>query len=222
MYEKFISKNFRNATLHQIAQAEEIISTYQMQSFKLTLRQLYYQFVARDLIPNTMREYQKLSRIVSDARLAGLLDWAAIEDRTRNVNRISHWDSPSDIIDSSAACYEIDKWANQPNRIEVWIEKEALIGIIEPVCERLDIDSFACRGYVSQSEQYDASKRFLKYQQKDQNVIILHLGDHDPRGIDMTRDNDDRLNLFVRSCNYDLDGRGSAQACAELRSDCAA
>lgn len=180
-----------------IRQAEAICRDYASQGYDLTLRQLYYQFVARDLVPNTDRSYKRLGAIVNDARLAGLLDWHYIVDRTRYVRSLSHWDSPADIIQSAARSFAIDKWEGQDERVEVWIEKDALVGVIENVCERNDVPYFACRGYTSQSEVWSAAQRIGEHLQAGAEVTILHLGDHDPSGIDMTRDIADRVKLFL-------------------------
>ena len=99
----YIPKNFRKKSLEVIAAANRIIEEYAAQGFSLTLRQLYYQFVARDLLPNTKRSYKRLGEIINDARLAGLVDWDQITDRTRNVRSNGHWSSPSDIIRLAAA-----------------------------------------------------------------------------------------------------------------------
>ena len=198
MKEAFEHKNFREATLAVIDQADAIISEYQRRGFQLTLRQLYYQFVARDLIPNKQSEYKRLGSIVNDARLCGLLDWEAIEDRTRNVRKQPTWDSPESIIEAVADQYKEDPWETQQVRPEVWIEKDALVGVIEGVCERYRVPYFACRGYTSQSEQYRAGKRFEHHRRRyGKRPIVLHLGDHDPSGLDMTRDNRDRLAMFA-------------------------
>ena len=198
MTEAFIDKKFANSSLRIIEQANAIIAEYAGQGFRLTLRQLYYQFVARDVIANTQRSYKRLGNIISEARLAGLVDWDAIEDRTRNLETNPHWHNPASIIAAAADSFRLDKWATQDYRVEVWIEKEALIGVVERICRRLDVDFFACRGYVSQSEQWAAGKRFAEYRERGQDVVVLHLGDHDPSGIDMTRDNDTRLAMFAR------------------------
>lgn len=194
----YTHKNFRASSLVIIEQANEIIEEYQDQGFQLTLRQLYYQFVARDLIDNTVRDYNKLGGFITDARLAGLIDWEAIEDRTRNLESTEHWDSPAEILQDCSEWYQIDKWAEQSCRVEVWIEKEALSGIIEPICRKMDIPYFSCRGYVSASEMWVAAQRFRNYSLgfDHQEVHILHFGDHDPSGIDMTRDIEDRLRVF--------------------------
>ncbi len=198
MREAFIDKKFKQASLVIIAQANQIIEEYAAQGYILTLRQLYYQFVARDLIANTMQSYKRLGSIINDGRMAGYIDWESIEDRTRNLVTNAHWDSPRDGIEALRNQYRIDMWANQPKRVEVWIEKEALVGIIDGVCRELDVDYFACRGYVSQSEQWRAGHRARRrFNREEQETIILHFGDHDPSGIDMTRDNNDRLGIFA-------------------------
>lgn len=198
MREAFIDKKFKPTSLAIIQHANDIIAEYQAAGYVLTLRQLYYQFVARDLIENSQRSYKRLGSVINDGRMAGYIDWNAIEDRTRNLERNAHWSSPAEGIEALRDQYRIDMWANQPNRVEVWIEKEALIGVIEGVCTELDVPYFACRGYVSQSEQYRAGLRARSfYNRQSQDTIILHFGDHDPSGIDMTRDNDDRLSLFA-------------------------
>jgi hypothetical protein len=193
MLELFIDKTFRGDTLAVIEQANEIIRDYEAQGYKLTLRQLYYQFVSRDYIPNTHKSYKRLGSIINDARLAGMVDWSAIEDRTRNVKSMLHLDDPADAVQTIRDQYGIDMWSNQDYRVEVWIEKEALTGVIARTCGDLDVPYFACKGYVSQSEQWRAGRRF-----RGVDTIILHLGDHDPSGIDMTRDNSDRLTMFAR------------------------
>ena len=197
MKEVFIQKSFHRATLATIEQANAIIDEYQLAGFTLTVRQLYYQFVARDLIPNTDRSYKNLGKVVNDARLAGLIDWDAIEDRTRFLRSNSHWSTGADVIDSCAQQFQLDKWENQSHYIEVWIEKDALIGVIEAICQRLDVPYFACRGYSSQSEQWRAGQRLQAVIDQGRIPLIIHLGDHDPSGIDMTRDNQDRLSLFA-------------------------
>jgi hypothetical protein len=192
----YVPKSFRTDTQTRINQANEIIAEYQAQGFKLTLRQLYYQFVSRDLIPNTVQSYKSLGDVVNDGRLAGLIDWDAIEDRTRNLRSSPHWSSPRSIVRACADQFAVDLWDRQENYVECWIEKDALVGVIEGVCTELDVPYFACRGYTSQSEMWGASQRLIEREKAGKKTFIVHLGDHDPSGIDMTRDIQDRLELF--------------------------
>lgn len=133
--ECFVPKDFAFKTRAVIRQANAIIAEYMAAGYKLTLRQLYYQFVSRDLIPNKQSEYKKLGDTINNARLAGLIDWDAIEDRTRNVRKLPVWTSPQSILDAVAEQYREDAWKDQPTHVEAWIEKDALVGVIEAVCE---------------------------------------------------------------------------------------
>lgn len=192
------SQTFRSTSELVIEQANEILEEYAAQGFDLTLRQLYYQFVARALIPNAQRSYDRLGSIVNDARLAGRIGWNRIVDRTRELEEQNHYANPEELVSYAAGWYRRDKWAPQPYRLEVWIEKDALVGVIEGVCRELDVPFLSCRGYVSQSEAWGAAMRFVRYiRDGGQRVRILHLGDHDPSGIDMSRDIRDRMELFL-------------------------
>ncbi len=201
---KYASFKFRQTTTEMIDRASQIIQAYQAQGLDLTLRQLYYQFVSRNWIANNDKEYNKLGNVISDARMAGLIDWDAIVDRTRYVREQSHWGSPADIVAACAGQFRLDKWARQPNYIECWIEKDALVGVIEGVCRQHDIPYMACRGYASASEVWRAGhNRIRRELQRDHDgcvqreATVLYLGDHDPSGIDMTRDVGERLRQFI-------------------------
>lgn len=216
-YLKYEDHRFNKNSLVVIQQAEEIIQKYSAEGYDLTLRQLYYQFVARNIFPedrkwcwtgskwirdpegtkNADPNYTWLGDIINDARLAGLIDWDSIVDRTRHVRKNSHWNGPRDIVEACAQQFRIDTRKTQKKYIEIWIEKDALIGVIEGTCTDLDIPCFSCRGYVSQSTMWDAAyRRFITQEENGKQTHILHFGDHDPSGIDMTRDIHDRLHLF--------------------------
>ena len=192
----YIDKKLQKATLATIATANEIIEEYAAQGYDLTLRQLYYQMVARGYIENSERSYKNFGNTIADGRLTGLIDWDRIVDRTRNLRENSHFDSPAEIMQAVVASYQNDKWERQPYRVEVWVEKDALIGVLDGVCRDLDVPYFSCRGYTSQSEMWAAGRRLIHWRDRGQTPVILHLGDHDPSGIDMTRDIIDRLTLF--------------------------
>jgi hypothetical protein len=162
-----------------VAHAIELNRLYADQGYQLTLRQLYYQFVARDLFPaswadpgagstNNERSYKKLVDAITAARMAGLIDWEAIEDRTRNLEGNTHWDGPGSIIEACSREFQLDKWEGQEYRVEVWVEKDALEGVVERVAR--------------------------------------DLGDHDPSGIDTTRDIQERVSMFMDGLGDSLIG----------------
>ncbi len=194
---RYTDQSFSLEKLTMIQKADDIIAEYDQQGYTLTLRQLYYQFVARDIIPNTERSYKMLGTLISDARRAGMIDWSAIVDRTRHIRRPSQWNSPADMVESCADQFNIDRWDGQRYRPEVWIEKDALVGVLQVACAKWFIPYFSCRGYVSDSEVWSSGQRFASIIQGGQTPIVFHLGDHDPSGIDMTRDIEERLSLFA-------------------------
>lgn len=187
------------ATMTTLNHANEIIEDYQARGFGLTLRQLYYQLVARDLLANTDEAYERLGRILTKAREAGLVDWEAIEDRTRRRKSLSTWRDPEDVINQARRNYRIDKWKNQKYQVFVWVEKEALAGVIEKACltNGVQVSYLSCRGYMSASTIWEEARTLKRYLDiHKQTPVVLHLADHDPSGLDMTRDNIDRLSLY--------------------------
>lgn len=192
MKERFEDFNMRPATAVIVNQAIVIIKEYAEAKLSLTLRQLYYQFVARGLIENTDRSYKNLGRIITKARMAGLINWRAIEDRGRNATRVWGDHTPEDVLDGIEQRLILDPWLDQQFYVEVWIEKEALLGVIEKPCDNFRVTRLACKGYLSASTLWEASKRMEHARDRGKKPVIIHLGDHDPSGIDMTRDNGDR------------------------------
>lgn len=192
-------KRLSPGTLKLIDACNSIIEEYERKGYSMTIRQVYYQMVARGLTggENSGRMYNQIQGALNTGRIQGLVSWTALEDRGRNLIGLQHYDSPADVLAAARRSYRRDLWADQQWRPEVWIEKEALVGVIGGICNRLRVDFFACKGYNSQSEQWRAGRRFASYVQKGQRPIVFHLGDHDPSGIDMTRDNRERLSMFA-------------------------
>lgn len=200
MKEKFIDHNFNKASLALIETANGILNEYRNMGYRLSLRQLYYQLVARDYIENSIKSYKRIGNLVSDARLAGLLDWNMIEDRGRETVIPTAWTSPAQIVRAAAQQFRVDRWRGQPCHVEVMVEKDALSGILEPVCRDLHVRFTANKGYSSSSAMYEAGKRIAEaILRRGRKVHIFYLGDHDPSGIDMTRDIRERLGLFSAS-----------------------
>jgi hypothetical protein len=195
MKEKFIDKRFSAENEKMIDRINAILGDYRKQGYRLSLRQLYYQLVARALIENSERSYKQIGDLVSNARLAGLVDWNMIEDRGREVVAPPMWENPAEIVEAAAKQFAIDRWRDQTNYVEVMVEKAALEGVLIPVCRELGIRFTANRGYCSSSTMYEAGKRIERLTE-EKTVHILYLGDHDPSGIDMTRDVRERLSMF--------------------------
>ena len=194
--EFFENTNFRQETVVVILQAIAILDEYADQGYDLSLRQLYYQLVSRDLIPNTDRDYKRLGGIVKNARLAGVMDWEMIVDRGRWTDFQSTWETPAEIMAAAVADFRIDKWETQGRHIEVMVEKAALEGVLIPVCHELQVRFTANKGYLSTSAMYKIGKRLRHFAWMGKTCHVLYLGDHDPSGLDMDRDIYDRLDMF--------------------------
>lgn len=208
MKEAFKETNFHNKTLRMIASANAIIADMKAQGYTLTLRQLYYRMVDSKLLENKQANYDRLGYIVDEARKCGLIDWDAIEDRTRFLRRIPSYRDPSHFLSRVIDTYAENLWRDQEYYIEQWIEKDALIGVVERPCNEWRVPHFACRGYPSSSELYVAAKRLGRQLIKGKRVKVFYLGDHDPSGIDMTRSNEDLLQTFARSIGIEVERIG--------------
>lgn len=199
MKEFFVDKKFGAEALEMIDVINDILDKYASQGYDLSLRQLYYQLVSANIIPNQERSYKNLGVLVSDARMAGYIDWDMIKDRGREMVSNPHWQDPKDFMESVAPQYRFNLWDDQDHYVEVMVEKQALEGVLLPVCRALDVPFTANKGYTSSSAAYEASKRFVDKYRDGKSLHVIYLGDHDPSGIDMTRDVLDRLDLFIKT-----------------------
>lgn len=195
----YIEKSFSASSQEVIDNANTIIEEYQHMGYRLTLRQLYYQMVASDLIPNNIKSYKRLASIVNDARWAGEIDWDAIEDRARETEIASTWTNPKSIMKSVLASYRENLWLSQPNYVEVMCEKDAVSNILEPVCRELGVPFTANRGYPSASLLYEVSNRIAIAHGNSKDVVFIYFGDHDPSGLDMDRDVFERLTKLTEN-----------------------
>jgi hypothetical protein len=200
-----------------------LIESYQKQGYQITLRQLFYRLVAKKLFPpdqrysklpgtekwvrdlgpqgtmNCQPNYDWLGTTISNGRRAGIVDWDAIVDRTRFLRPQSNWPTPGDMMKSCAWQFEVDRWKDQTSYVELWFEKDALLSVFERASETQQLPIFSNRGYVSDSAVWEAAQRIQRLTEDGRKAHILHFGDHDPSGLDMTRDVEERLNLFGAS-----------------------
>ena len=209
-YIKYEDYTPRGETKELLARCQSILSDYKDDGLQLTVRQLFYQLVSRDVIANDQSQYNRLQRIVKRGRRAGYLDWEMIVDRGRPLRKRQRWDSPEEIIEASAQSFHLDLWQDQRFRPEVWIEKDALVGVIEPTCKAWDVPYLSTRGYVSDSAAWRAAQRFRDVMDGEKSArddpaqtdgveqipAVIHLSDHDPSGVDMTRDLREKFELF--------------------------
>lgn len=186
--------NMSKANIARLETINGILEEYRAQSFILTLRQLYYQLVSRDVIPNNQKEYGKLSILLTKGRMAGIVDWAAIEDRGRRPQLPYYVTGVQDALNDSVNQYRLNRQEGQKHYIEVWVEKDALSNVFARVTEAYHIRLMVNKGYSSSSAMYEAANRFKRAKRLNgQGGILLYFGDHDASGKDMVRDVEERL-----------------------------
>lgn len=178
-------------------QIREIVEYYIGEDIKLTNRQLYYQLVAKDFIPNALEVYKRFCKFLTDARYGGLIDWDAIEDRGRIPEKHSEWDNIRRLINSATYSYRLPRWKDQDYYVELYCEKQAMESVLKPISEKYHIYFGFNKGYSSASTMYDLAQRIKEKIQEGKKAIILYLGDHDPSGLDMVRDIHKRICEFL-------------------------
>ena len=165
----------------------------------MTLRQVHYRLVSRADVyyRNTLRDYDSLSGWLRDARLAGLVPWEWMEDRLRVPRRPSMWDDLPSFLRAVRRSYRREVWQNQPEYVEVWLEKDALSGIFERALAPYGVTLNVGRGFDGWSSVKNAADRY------DGGATVLYFGDFDPSGEDMVR------SLRERIAHPDLPNGGS-------------
>lgn len=217
--------------------AERICKEYREKGYAITLRQLYYQGVARGFLPSGPQAYDALKRVISKARLDGKFPLWAIVDRTRYVRpgKSTRCDTKVEraLVRSAAEAalsperfLHRDPWFGQENNVSVWFEKEALAGIFEAVCEEQGVASFSCRGDPSHPVLYDWLKQAAAAHGVDnpegwkdkaganhkgmaKRSVVLYFGDHDPTGIRIPRTAEETIRTFmdVTGLGFDVEFR---------------
>lgn len=215
MKKTFEAYNPTGSTLKDLRYIIDIVDDYASQGLTLTLRQLYYQLVSKDLIPNNEKSYKRIGMIVSRARLGGILDWDAVEDRVRVPKMPPEFNSLDQLVEAAFASYRLPRLMGQDTYVELWVEKDALAGVLAPIARNYHIGLMVNRGYSSTSAMKEAADRIRSKCDEigTESAHILYLGDFDPSGEDMVRDVDDRLGLFA---NHGMDeGAYDAQGIIE-------
>jgi hypothetical protein len=156
-----------------------------------TVRQVFYQATVRGLVEKSEAGYGKVQRQLVDLRRAGRVPYASIADNTCWQRKPVTFDSPAEAVERTAASYRRAVWSELDSYPEVWLEKDALAGVLMPVTRRYDVPLMVSRGYASLSYLHEAASHMREL---GKDVAILHFGDHDPSG----RDAADKIEATLR------------------------
>lgn len=190
----YISKSMHGANRQLLDQMIKIIEKYEHAGYKITVRQLYYQLVSRNVISNSEYSYKRTSSVLQTGRMTGQVDWETIVDRARVPRMPPQYRTMDSFVRAVKNSYRCFRWDDQDCYLEVLVEKEALTGILEPVTREYHVLLLADKGYLSTSAMHDVAQRLRR--EYDKQCRILYMGDHDPSGMDMVRDIRSRLQKF--------------------------
>lgn len=176
----------------------------------LTLRGLHYQLVSIGMT-NTLQHYKRVVAAMTQARWDGIISFETFSDLDREMVGRTEWEETilenkitrgKEQIGLWMKNYNKNRWENQDNYVEVFIEKKALQGVFQGPCERLGVGLGACKGYPSLTFLHETSERFDWAIQSRKNPVILYFGDYDPSGEDIPRSIGD--NLYRMHCNVEV------------------
>jgi hypothetical protein len=177
------------ATTELVEQAKRILAAER----PATIRQLFYRLVSVEALENSVPDYKKLSRVMSDARESGQVPFSWIVDRSRPTYAPTVFDNLKDGLTALRNCYRKDYWQDQISHVEIWAEKDAIIGSIEPVTNELGVTVRVSRGFTSTTRVYEIASAFARIVRP---IFVYYLGDHDPSGQAIELDLYDRISSY--------------------------
>lgn len=165
--------------------------------YAMTLRQLYYALVSTGAIPKNEAVYGKLKRVMRDLREDGTVPWDWLVDHTRSVFQVRTFDGIEGLLADAATLYRRDLMRHQGAAIQLWAESDSIGSVINQVANRYTIPTFIGRGYAARGYLWSAAKDAIAAHEAGKTVVILHVGDFDPSGVDIFRDVEETIRLYA-------------------------
>lgn len=166
------------------------------ESNPMTVRQVFYQMTSRGYVPKTEAAYKGIiCRLLADIRLDGTIPFSYIADNTRWMRKPRTFNDADEALKLNIETYRRAMWLHMPVYVEIWMEKDALAGIVYDITEKWDVPLMVTRGYSSLSFLYE-SARTIREQKKP--AYIYYLGDYDPSGLDIARAVEEKLRRFAQ------------------------
>jgi len=161
----------------------------------MTVRQVFYRLVTQRVIEKTEAEYKHtVTRLLTELRLSRQIPFGWIADNTRWMRKPPSYSSLDHAIQQTASTYRRALWETQNAYVEVWLEKDALAGVLYDVTEPWDVPLMVTRGYASLSYLHGAAEVIAEV---DKPAYLYYFGDYDPSGLDITRNVEARLREFA-------------------------
>jgi len=199
-----------------IDDVKEELGTFYQQGYKPTLRSIFYRLFTKGLIPNTKSAYGSLDKETVKARLDGRLPVDCFSDNSRRIigdfneeylEPEKHIENSLKFVKDIPKSYHnlIPMWYDQPEYVEVWVEKEAMTSILQSLLKDKDVKILPHRGFSSLTYLYECFRRLMYYKKLGKNIHVLYFGDFDPSGDYMIQDMKSKLGKFgMFSSEYDF------------------
>jgi len=172
-------------TKAEMAAVREAIFRALAQDHPMTVRQVFYRLVSLGTIEKTEGEYQAtVVRLLTAMRREGDIPFGWIADNTRWMRKPETYSSLDQALRTTAHFYRRSLWDSQDDHVEVWLEKDALAGVVYEVTAEWDVPLMVTRGYPSLSFLYEAAEAIAAY---DKATFLYYFGDYDPSGLDISR-----------------------------------
>lgn len=165
----------------------------------MTVRQVFYQLVSMGIIDKTEGEYKNaVDRLLVRMRRQGELPFNWLSDNTRWMRKPRTYSSLNEMLDTSAAAYRRAVWDNQDAYVEIWLEKDALAGVLAEETRPWDVPLMVVRGFSSLTFLHSAAETIAEV---GKPTYLYYFGDYDPSGIDISRKVERDLRQFAREIN---------------------
>jgi hypothetical protein len=186
----------RRATKVEMEERAEFLIDYAEQHGPITVRGLYYQAEVAEVpgIDKTEAGYVKVQRQVLELRREGRLAYEEIADATRWMRKPTSYNSIEDALEATARMYRRNLWRDADSYVEIWIEKDALAGVIYPVTAQYDVPLMVTRGFSSETFAYEAIE---SRDDDERDYYVYYFGDFDRAGRDGANSLQEKLKRFA-------------------------
>ena len=159
----------------------------------VSVRQIFYNLTTQNIVDKTKNGYEQVVSISGKMREDGELPFSWVADATRWMRKPDTHDTLMDALEITKETYRKNLWANQSVNVEIWIEKEALSGVVYPITARWDVPLMPTKGYPSKTFLYTSAEDL----RMDKTNYIYMLSDYDPSGVDLSRNTEATLRRYA-------------------------
>jgi len=194
---KYTGRKTRRATQKK---QNAIFGVFATMKPRLTIRQIFYQLAVMGIVPKSQAGYRAAQYQLGRLRRLGTLPYGWIADNTRWQIRPTVYNGLSSAMEAWHVSYRRDLWESQSVHIEVWVEKDAIAGVVSPITRKYGVPLYVARGFSSITFVYDAVREL---QEVRKPVYIYHFGDFDPSGVSAGKALRDELALHGMNAHFE-------------------